>query len=288
MNKNQNLFDEQFYNETETVINMTKRNRKRNDIKEMKKQEKILKKKKRVKRIAKIFALLVLIIIGFVFALVSPIFNVQTIEVKGNELVAEETIVSLSQIGIGQNIFKFNKLKTINEIKSNPYIEDVKISRKIPNKIEITVTERTRDYNVEFLNGYAYINNQGYILEISEEKLDVPTIQGISTNEEQIVPGNRLDVEDLEKLEVVIQIINICKNYELEDKITSINVEDTNNYIVYMEQEKKEILLGDGSNLNNKMLYVPIILEENQNVEGIIYLNGDLNNGFKPRFKESV
>ena len=125
-------------------------------------------------------------------------------------------------------------------------------------------------------------------MEISEEKLDVPTIQGISTNEEQIVPGNRLDVEDLEKLEVVIQIINICKNYELEDKITSINVEDTNNYIVYMEQEKKEILLGDGSNLNNKMLYVPIILEENQNVEGIIYLNGDLNNGFKPRFKESV
>ena len=101
-------------------------------------------------------------------------------------------IVSLSKLQIGQNLFRFNKNKVEKEIKTNPYVESVSVKRKLPNKIEITIEERNRNYNVEFLNGYAYINNQGYILEISEQKLEgIPVIQGISTEVEQIVEGNR-------------------------------------------------------------------------------------------------
>jgi len=57
----------------------------------------------------------------------------------------------------------------------------VSIKRKFPNKIEITVEERQKNYNIEALNGYAYINNQGYILEIKKQKIELPLIQGIST-----------------------------------------------------------------------------------------------------------
>ena len=82
--------------------------------------------------------------------------------------------------------------------------------------------------------------------------------------------------------------MNICKNYELDRKVSSINIENKNDYIIYMEEEKKTIYLGDDSNLSNKMLYVPTILQENQGKEGTIYLNGDINNNFKPRFREKV
>ena len=150
------------------------------------------------------------------------------------------------------------------------------------------IEERERKFNVEFLNGFAYIDNQGYILEISEQKLDLPVIQGISTQQEQIVEGNRLNEEDLVKLQTVIQIMSICKSYELDGKVSSIDITNKNDYVLYMESEKKEIYLGDDSNLSNKMLYVPAILEENKDKEGTIYLNGDLNNNFKPRFREKV
>ena len=232
--------------------------------------------------------LFLLIIGGFVFALVSPIFNIKEIQVSNNNQIATETIISLSQLQLGQNLFRFNKNKIEKEIKTNPYIESVTIKRKIPSKIEISVKERNRNYNVEFLNGYAYINNQGYILEISDQKLDLPTIQGISTDAEQIVEGNRLNTEDLEKIETVIQIMNICKNYELDQKVSAIDITNKNNYIIYMNEEKKIINLGDESNLSTKMLYVPTILKENEGKEGTIYVNGDINNNFKPRFKEKV
>ena len=237
---------------------------------------------------ADFITIFLLIIGGFIFALVSPIFNVIEIQVANNSQISSETIVSLSKLQIGQNLFRFNKNKVEKNIKTNPYVESVNIKRKIPNKIEISVEERNRNFNVEFLNGYAYINNQGYILEISEQKLDLPVIQGVSTEQEQIVEGNRLITQDLEKLETVIKIMDICKNYELDKKVSSINIENKDNYIIYMEEEKKTIYLGDDSNLSNKMLYVPTILQENQGKEGTIYLNGDLNDNFKPRFREKV
>ena len=283
---------DQFDFDTETVIGMTNKNnqkiKQKNQEKITKKQAKILKKKKKIKRIIKTIILLALIIGGFCFALISPIFNVTEINVTGNEQISADTIISLSQLEIGQNLFRFNRIKVSNEIKTNAYIENVKIQRKIPNKIEITIEERKRDYNVEFLNGYAYINNQGYILEIAEQKLELPVIKGISTPQEQIMEGNRLDDEDLEKLETVIQIMNICKNYDLNTKISSIDITNKRNYIINMDEEKKTIQLGNDSNLRNKILYVPAILTENKEKEGTIYLNGDINGDFKPRFREKV
>ena len=282
----------QFDLDNETVIGMTNKNNQK--IKNNKnknkasKQARFERKKKKIKKFLKFLTLVLIIIGGFVFAFVSPIFNINEITVKNNNQIATETIISLSELQKDQNIFRFSRNKIEDQIRTNPYIESVTVKRKIPNRIEITVEERTKNYNVEFLNGYAYINNQGYILEISEQKLDMPVIQGVSTEEEQIVAGNRLNSDDLEKLETVIQIMNICKNYELDNKITSINISNKNNYEVFIESEKKTIEIGDKSNLSNKMLYVPAIIEENKNKEGTIYLNGDINDNFRPRFREKV
>ena len=288
----QKKVENQFDYDNEMVIKMTNKNNQKQEEKTKqkmsKKQRQILKKKKRIKLMLKFTALLIIIIAGIIFALVSPIFNIKEIDVSNNEQIKTETIVSLSQLNLGQNIFKFNKNKVNKNMKTNAYIESVEIKRKLPNKVQIQIEERKQEYNVEFLNGYAYINNQGYILQISEEKQALPTIQGISTPDEQIVEGNRLNSEDLEKLEVIIQIMNICKNYELDSKITNIYISTKDEYTLYLEEEKKTIYLGDKSNLSNKMLYVQVIIEENRGKEGAIFVNGDLNNNFKPRFKEKV
>lgn len=281
---------EQFDIDNEVVIDMTNNNKDRLDKKKKisGKQAKILRKKKKIKRVLKWCTLILLITGSIIFALVSPIFNINEIQVYDNSRVSTNTIISLSQLNLGQNIFRFKSSYIKKELKSNAYIENAKVKRVFPNKVDIFVEERNRNFNVEFLNEYAYINNQGYILEISENKDDLTTIQGIFTAPENIKPGNRLDRTDLEKLERVIQIINICKEHEIDKKITNINIENKDNFILYLEQEKKYIHLGDQSNLSNKMLYVTTILKDTEGIEGTIYVNGDLNNNFKPRFREKV
>ena len=129
----------QFDFDTETVIGMTNKNN--NKIKQekknrnLKKQSRLNRKQKRTRKLIKMGILLLIIIGGIVFSLVSPLFNITDIIVNNNIQISTENIISLSQLQKGQNIFKFNKNKVIEDIKTNPYIEDVKIVRKIPNKI---------------------------------------------------------------------------------------------------------------------------------------------------------
>ena len=132
---------DQFDLEIETVIGMTNRNNKKRNEVEKKvqniKMQKRARKIKRIKRIAKYVTLIAIIAGGITFALVSPIFNIKIIEVKNNNQVSSETIISLSELNQGQNIFKIIPTKVEEKIKENAYMEIANIKRILPNKIEI-------------------------------------------------------------------------------------------------------------------------------------------------------
>lgn len=286
--KEENEFDF----DTETVIGMTNKNNKKKQD-EMKKEfaKKQRKRDKRLKRIK--FFLKLILLIGVIsgiiaFATCSPIFNIQNIEVTNNKQLSPETIISLSQLSVGQNIFKFWKNDVENKIKSNAYIESVELKRVFPNKLQINIQEREPKFSVPVLGEYAYINTQGYILEITQNQLNLPIITGISTKEEEIKPGNRLNNKDLTELEIILKIISAMKENQLDKEVTSIDISNKNDYIIYMQNEKKKIHLGDGSNLSNKMLYVIAIINEEKGKEGEIFANGDLNQKFKVYFREKV
>lgn len=283
---------DQFDLDTETVIGMTNRNnQKRNQMAKKAqniKMQKRARKIKKIKRIVKYVTLIAIIAGGITFALVSPIFNINSIEVKNNNQVSSETIISLSELSQGQNIFKLIPMKVEEKIKENAYIESATIKRILPNKIEITVEEREKKFSLEFLNGYAYINSQGYVLEISSDKLNLPVIQGASTPEEKIVAGNRLETQDLERLEIAIQIMDVCKNNNLDSKVTSIDISNKNQYSIYMESEQKTIYLGDATKLSDRILWITPILDDNKGKAGEIFVDGDMSKNFNPRFREKV
>ena len=86
------------------------------------------------------------------------------------DLCSDDKIIELSGINESINLFKLNENQVINNIKNNAYIENVNVSRKLPNKVVLDVIERTAKYQLQFADSYVYINNQGYMLEISNEK----------------------------------------------------------------------------------------------------------------------
>ncbi len=284
--------EKEFNIEDEAVIKMTNKNnlkkeaihRKKMLIEEKKKQ----KRKKRIILITKIVLIIGIVSGGTIFAMTSPIFNIKELQVLNNEIVSSEEIISLSGLKTNENIFKFIKENVKEKIKENAYIEDVKIHRKIPNIIQIEIIERKPKYSVDFMGKYAYINTQGYILEISDDNKGLPIIQGVHTSEEEIIPNKRLATDDLVALEDIIKIMNIAKENNLDNKVTSIDISEKNSYSIYVEEEKKRIHLGDNSNLSNKILYAIAIIEQEKGKEGDIYVHGDLNNKFQPYFREKV
>lgn len=245
------------------------------------------KKKRKFFKIAKWTTLSLILLGGFIYFLLSPVFNIKYINVKSNNQIPAETIISLSNISINQNMFKFNKSNSIKSIKENAYIENVKISRKLFDTIEITVQERYTTFMLRIGGGYAYINNQGYILEMTETAAKVPTIEGYKTAVEDIKVGNRLCVEDLEKLDMVLEIVEAAGNNQIAEIITSIDISNAKNYQLIFAGEGKKAYIGDCSILGTRMLFVKTILEKEIGNDGEIFVDMDLNTEY-PFFREKV
>lgn len=242
-----------------------------------KEKEKKKKKRRKIFRIIKALMIIFILIGGIAYFLLSPIFNITNIKVDGNEKISSEEIISLSQLKKGENIFKINKQETREKIKQNAYIDTVEIKRTLPDMLTIAVTERTATYQINFANLYMLINNQGYMLEATEMNKNMPVIVGIATSEEDIKAGNRLCVDDLEKLEDVLKISESAKSNNLDQLITKIDITNKEDYVVEMKTEKKTVHFGDTTNLALKMLYVSDIISKEKD-EGEIFVNTDLEN----------
>ena len=248
-------------------------------------KQKEIEQKKRKKRktiLVLILTILVLVCIG-TYLLKSPGFRIQEVSIKGNEQLAKEKIMKIADIKIGDNIFIKNGEVLKVKLKQNGYIEDVKIKKIYPNRIEIEIKERKKQFQIKTeTENYIYIDEQGYILESNTNKLELPTIIGMDITEKEVENKKRLDEKDLNKMENILQILEEFKKIEIADKVTQIQVEDE--YIISLENEGIVINLGDVTNLKNRMYYVSAILKQETGNKGTIFVNGNLNEGFLPYF----
>ncbi len=246
-----------------------------------KEREKIRKKK-----IARIVLLVFILIFIIVCLTISPIFNVEEIEVKDNSKISSDRIISVSEIKEYKNMFLFNKNTAIKKIlKSEPYIESATIKRTIPNKVTIYVKERKPVLQIKLEDDtYVYINNQGYVLEFSEEKLEnTPVISQIETdlinlkNEDKTI---RLNENDLNFLGIILKVMSIMKDYQMDSYIVKFDLSNSDDLIVTLNQKNKKVHFGDCSDLNTRVLYLKKILEDTKNEKGEIFINGDLNEDY--------
>lgn len=279
-------------NEKSKIKNQSKKAKKAKPKKQVKPTKPIKEAKTKDRtdksKMVKILVGIGLVVAAAIFLCTTPLFNVTSIEVVGNQAVSSEEIISLSQIKLNENMFKNITGIIKQNIKGNAYIEDVEVKRVLPNKMQITVKERPVKFMAKLLSNYAYINSQGYILEITEQTKEVPVLDGISTPEEEIIVGKRLNNDDLSKLEIALKIMSSCEENEMSRYVTCINVQNASEYTMNLAEKGITVHLGSSSNLETKMLYVKAMLQAEDGNEGDIFVNGDLNNGFQPFFRMKV
>ena len=253
----------------------TKKNKKssNNYVKNTKKKKsKWNKIKRKILAIFKILLILAVLAGIFVFLFISPVFNITEIKVENASKISENTYISISEIKIGENIFKVNKSKVQNLIKHEPYVDEVEVIRNFPGTVLISVKERSPEYLIEKDGMYIYIDKNGYALEISSEKLELPILKGLITDLSTLTMGDRLYENDLSKFNDLIKIIDGIKNNYIEEKLSRIDISNDDNYILEFEEENKKVCLGDTSNLSTKMLWIKYLMNEKKDESGIIHL----------------
>lgn len=228
-------------------------------------------------KLAKIVMVIVFLGIAIGFIGMSGVFRITMIEVEGNSILSEEQIISFSGLEKGMNLFAISSHEILEKVKENPYIDTVQIKRCLPDKVKLVVEERQPEYALPLANSFIYINRKGYILEISNKAPSVPIILGCTTDLSNIKEKDQLEENDLQKMSMVIKIMESACNQKMEDWITKIDISNEENYTLYLENQGKIAYLGKGTELNTRFLYIKAILKEQQGKTGKIFVNVDLN-----------
>lgn len=158
------------------------------------------KKKRRKKRAKVVFfgMLFVLMMLTLAILSVTVFFNAETILVEGNNRYTAEEILEVGGLEIGQNLFRLDKFKVIDQMESLPYVKTVEIDRKLPNTLSIKVIENQPVVWLQTDTGAALLNEEYRVLEL----LTLPTeLLPTEEPEEQEKPKEETPDKEQESVE---------------------------------------------------------------------------------------
>ena len=194
----------------------------------MAKNKKNVRHRRRKRRGARIFWTLFtfLIVAGAIIASLTVFLKVSDIEVSGSSRYTPEQLIESSGIKVGDNLFGVNKFDSIEKIKSDfPYIEDVKITRRLPDTFVFQVTERIPCGYILEEDCAWVVDHKGYLLErVGKEG----TITGIAVraNEPLVTPfpGGEINWATAGKKDAYLTLMAGLKEKELLGKVGTVDV----------------------------------------------------------------
>ena len=155
-------------------------------------------KKRKKRKKSKNYLLRILIVMGLIAALFAVMhldyFTVTKVTVTGNDLLSKEEILKGTEIKKGENIFDIHFFMEKGKIKENLYVQDVKLSRKLPDKIIVTVTERSGLAQIKGGEKFTVVDNSGRVIDVSKEQKEIPLLFGFEPIDSQ--RGNKIKLRD--------------------------------------------------------------------------------------------
>lgn len=201
------------------------------------------------------------LIIGIVLSL-TVFFRSEEFTVEGAEYYSAQDIIDASGLALGENLFLSDKSAGEQRIESElPYVEEAKISIKIPNTMLITVTESTPAFLFENGSEYIVVSSKGKVLEKvtgSTDKFDVPLVLGCTITEAE--PGQEIKFKESGILTILKDISEAIAENEFSG-IKEIDVTDTANISLNYSNRIK-IIIGLPEDISYKIKTAKIIISE--------------------------
>lgn len=224
-------------------------------------KEPLSKRQRKVRNIAVSVSIMgVVLIVGIVLSL-TVLFTCENIEVDGVTKYKQEDVIDRSGLNTGENLFLSDRTTAENNIKKAfPYIEEVKVSVKVPNTMEISVTEAVPAYFIKDGKNYIVISDKGRMLERTDIVTgSVPVITGCKLTSNKI--GDYAEVEDQTVMPVLNDVASSLINNNVKG-IKEINLSDMANVKLNYE-DRINIILGVPEDIDYKIRIAMKIINEN-------------------------
>lgn len=183
------------------------------------------KKRRKKRKKSKNYLLRIFIALVIAAAVVAVLhvdyFTVTEVNVTGNEYMTQEQVLKGTKLETGRNIFNVHVLLEEHRIKSKKYVEDVDVSRQLPNVITVTVTEKKG--MAQFRHGKKYVvtDNEGKAIEVVKNPRNITMIEGISLK--SVTVGKTVEVSGKTDIDKVYKLLAAMDDGDLYFKSVTID-----------------------------------------------------------------
>jgi cell division septal protein FtsQ len=134
---------------------------------------------------------------GYGAVMHADLFVVSGVDIKGVKQLGERELKEIAGAFSGQNIFRVDLAAAVRRAQANPWVEEVRIHRRLPNRITMVFNERVAAYILESASGRYLMDRSGVITEkVAKESVDwqlpVIAIRGVRP-----APGEPVRAESL-------------------------------------------------------------------------------------------
>lgn len=226
----------------------------------------------------------VLVVIAAIFVM-SVLFRVHDIRVEGNEHYTDEEIIKAIDIEDGDNLFFYDRIAAVSRALAKlPYIEEVSITRSLPDRITITVTESKA-------MAYLVVGDEDWTLDHNCKVLG----KAADGEQDQLIPivgfdpgtlliGEQLTTGDgsITPVEYLAEILYQLQERGLASNVTRIDFSDPD-AVKFSYGRKYTVILGSYSEVEYKFgMFVSVMEKLKAGDVGIINLSDTSTAHFSP------
>ncbi len=190
--------------------------------------------------------------------LLSKIFSIKNISIQGDSSYSDSEIIAAGKLSVGNDMLFLNSKDVENKIyMSLPNVDEVKVSKKFPNKLVISLESAMPTYYVKAENEYLVISAKNKLLMRSS---DPPAgVVGIVGLEADIKKTGKVEYKNAELEHLVEEILNLFKDKGIEN-INEVDVSDLQN-ITLLYENRIRINIGNSDDMDYKILTIKQILD---------------------------
>lgn len=191
--------------------------------------------------------LISVVVLLSIIVFLTPLFNVRTVEINGNNRVSGDTIREQLPFAEGDNLFKITESSVKNKLSDIAYIQEVQVEKKyFPPEVIIAVNEKKPVAAIAMNGSYAVLDMR---CEILEEGGEIP--EGIA---ELVYYHEDADSfrDDKSAIAELSKFFEIADKIELTDKITGIELLEDNK-INFEYDGRLKVICGSGIDMEKKL-----------------------------------
>lgn len=195
--------------------------------------------------------------------------NIRQVTVSGNSrYTKEELIDKIFDTKADWNAIYCYIQDQFGEHEQIPFVEDYSLVFHGPFEVEVIVHEKSVVGYVTYMGSCMYFDKDGIIVESTNEKVQgIPRIAGLRFG--QIVLHQPLAVEDADIFGQILILTQVLSTHALN--VDRIQFDRRGNATLYMEE--LEVVLGDSSNVDGKILRLANMMPELGGLQGTLYLD---------------